>query len=188
MSQVIPRLKERYKSQVAPSLMKEFGYKNIMQAPRLEKVVLSMGVGQAATQSKPEMLETAVKDLTAISGQKPVITIARKSIAAFRLRAGMKIGCMVTLRGDRMWFFLDKLFNAAIPRIRDFQGINPNAFDGSGNFSMGLREQLVFPEISYDSVDKVRGLNISINTTARTDAEARALLRELGLPLRKENQ
>lgn len=186
MAETRPRLKERYIEQVAPALMKQFEFKNVMQAPRPEKVVVSMGVGQAATQSKPEWLESAVRELTEISGQKPVVTVAKKSIAAFRLREGMRIGCMVTLRGDRMWYFLDRLLNAAIPRIRDFQGLNPNAFDGHGNFAMGVKEQLIFPEISYDSVNQVRGMNIVINTTADNDEHGRALLRALGLPLRTE--
>ncbi len=179
-----PRLKERYRNEVVPALMKEFGYKNVMQVPRIEKVVLNMGVGAGA--QDPKVLDGAVRDMALIAGQKPVVTRAKRSIAAFKIRAGQRIGCMVTLRGDRMWYFLDKLFNLAIPRIRDFGGINPNAFDGHGNFAMGLREQLVFPEIDYDQIDRIRGMDIIITTTAKTDEEGRALLRHLGLPFRGE--
>src|SRR5687768_1814513 len=178
------RLKDRYRSDIIPALMKEFSYKNVMQVPRLEKVVVNMGVGTAVQDAKT--LEAAVRDLTAISGQKPIVTRARRSIAAFKIRAGMRIGCKVTLRGDRMWYFLDKLINVVIPRIRDFGGINPNSFDGHGNFAMGLREQLVFPEIDYDQIDRIRGMDVIIGTTAKTDEEARALLRNLGLPFRSE--
>jgi len=178
------RLKERYRNDVIPALMKEFSYKNVMQVPRLEKVTINMGVGTAV--QDPKTLEGAVRDMTAISGQKPVITRAKRSIAAFKIREGMRIGCMVTLRGDRMWYFVDKLFNVTMPRIRDFGGINPNAFDGHGNFAMGLKEQLVFPEIEYDNIDRVRGMDIVIGTTAKTDEEARAFLRALGLPFRSD--
>jgi large subunit ribosomal protein L5 len=180
------RLRDRYRNDVIPGLMKELNYKNVMQVPRLEKVVINMGVGTAVQDAKT--LEAAVRDMTAISGQKPVITRAKRSIAAFKIREGMRIGCKVTLRGDRMWHFLDKLFNVTIPRIRDFAGINPNSFDGHGNFAMGLKEQLVFPEIDYDSVDRIRGMDIIITTTANTDQEARAMLKALGLPFRSENQ
>lgn len=180
----MPRLKDRYREQVIPGLMKEFNYKNVMQVPRLEKVVINMGVGTAVQDAKT--LDAAVRDMTAISGQKPVVTRAKKSIAAFKIRAGMRIGCKVTLRGDRMWFFLDKLFNVVMPRIRDFGGINPNAFDGHGNFALGLKEQLVFPEIEYDAIDRIRGMDVVIGTTAKSDQEARALLRALGLPFRAE--
>jgi large subunit ribosomal protein L5 len=180
----MPRLKDRYRNDVIPALMKEFEYKNVMQVPRLEKVVINMGVGTAVQDAKT--LEAAVRDMTAISGQKPVITRAKKSIAAFKIREGMRIGCKVTIRGDRMWYFLDKLFNVTIPRIRDFGGINPNAFDGHGNFAMGLKEQLVFPEIDYDTIDRIRGMDIIIGTTAKTDEEARALLKALGVPFRGE--
>jgi large subunit ribosomal protein L5 len=180
----MPRLKDRYREQVIPGLMKEFNYKNVMQVPRLEKVVINMGVGTAVQDAKT--LDAAVRDMTAISGQKPVVTRAKKSIAAFKIREGMRIGCKVTLRGDRMWFFLDKLFNVVMPRIRDFGGINPNAFDGHGNFALGLKEQLVFPEIDYDQIDRIRGMDVVIGTTAKSDQEARALLRALGLPFRAE--
>ena len=180
----MPRLKDRYREQVISGLMKEFNYKNVMQVPRLEKVVINMGVGTAVQDAKT--LDAAVRDMTAISGQKPVVTRAKKSIAAFKIREGMRIGCKVTLRGDRMWFFLDKLFNVVMPRIRDFGGINPNAFDGHGNFALGLKEQLVFPEIEYDQIDRIRGMDVVIGTTAKSDQEARALLRALGLPFRAE--
>ena len=179
----MPRLKDQYRNEVIPVLMKEFNYKNVNQVPRVQKVVINMGVGTAV--QDPKTLEAAVRDLTQISGQKPVVTRAKRSIAAFKIREGMRIGCMVTLRGDRMWYFLDKLINVTVPRIRDFGGINPNAFDGHGNFAMGLKEQLVFPEIEYDRVDRTRGMDIIIGTTARTDQEARALLKALGLPFRE---
>jgi len=181
----MPRLKDQYRNEVVPTLMKEFNYKNVMQVPRLEKVVINMGVGTAV--QDPKTLDAAVRDMTAISGQRPVVTRAKKSIAAFKIRAGMRIGCKVTLRGDRMWHFLDKLFNVTMPRIRDFGGVNPNAFDGHGNFSMGLKEQLVFPEIDYDNIDRIRGMDIIITTTANTDQEARSLLKHLGLPFRAES-
>jgi large subunit ribosomal protein L5 len=181
---MLPRLKERYRNEVIPALMKEFSYKNVMQVPRLDKVVINMGVGTAV--QDPKTLDAAVRDMTIISGQKPVITRAKRSIAAFKIREGMRIGAKVTIRGDRMWYFLDKLFNVTIPRIRDFGGINPNAFDGHGNFAMGLKEQLVFPEIDYDSIDRIRGMDIIIGTSAGSDEEARALLRALGVPFRAE--
>jgi large subunit ribosomal protein L5 len=177
------RMRERYRSQTVPALMKEFEYKNVMQVPRLEKVVINMGVGTAV--QDPKTLDGAVKDLTIITGQKPVVTRAKRSIAAFKIREGMRIGCMVTLRGNMMYEFLDKLFNIALPRVRDFGGLSPNSFDGRGNFAMGLREQLTFPEIEYDKVDRTRGMDIVIATSARTDEEARALLRNLGLPFRE---
>jgi large subunit ribosomal protein L5 len=180
----MPRLKDRYRNEAIPALMKEFNYKNVMQAPRVTKAVINMGVGTAV--QDPKTLDAAVRDMTAISGQKPVVTRASRSIAAFKIRTGMRIGCKVTIRGDRMWYFLDKLINVTIPRIRDFGGMNPNSFDGHGNFSMGLKEQLVFPEIDYDSVDRIRGMDIVISTTAGTDQEARALLRALGMPFRAE--
>jgi large subunit ribosomal protein L5 len=179
----LPRMKQRYRSDVVPALMKEFSYKNVMQVPRLEKVVLNMGVGTAVQNAKD--LDNAVRDMTLISGQKPVVTRAKRSIAAFKIREGMRIGCKVTLRGARMWQFLDKLVNVTLPRVRDFGGVAPNAFDGRGNFAMGVKEQLVFPEIEYDSVDRTRGMDIIITTTARTDQEARALLRQLGVPFRE---
>jgi large subunit ribosomal protein L5 len=176
-------MKERYRNQVVPTLMKEFEYRNVMQVPRLEKVVVNMGVGTAV--QDPKTLDGAVKDMTTITGQKPVITRAKRSIAAFKIREGMRIGCKVTLRGERMYEFLDKLFNVTLPRVRDFQGISPNSFDGRGNFAMGMREQLTFPEIEYDKVDRTRGMDIIITTSARTDEEARALLRHLGVPFRE---
>src|SRR5918911_4196675 len=174
------RMKEKYRSDTIPALMKEFSYKNVMQVPRLEKVVLNMGVGTAV--QDPKTLDAAVRDLTAISGQKPVVTRARRSIAAFKIRQGMRIGCKVTLRGERMYEFIDRLFNVTLPRVRDFGGISPNSFDGRGNFAMGMKEQLTFPEIEYDRVDRTRGMDIIIATTARTDQEAHALLKALGLP------
>jgi len=164
--------------------MKDFGYTNPLQAPRLVKVALNIGVGAAA--QDPKMLDGAVKDLTTIAGQRPVITRAKRSIANFKLRQGQRIGCMVTLRGQRMYEFLDRLFSIALPRVRDFSGLSPNSFDGHGNFALGLTEQLVFPEIDYDSVDRIRGLNIVICTSAKNDAEGRQLLRRLGCPLRAE--
>ena len=178
------RMKDRDRDQTVPGLMKEFGYKNVMQVPRVEKVVINMGVSTAVQDAKT--LDAAVRDMSAITGQKPVITRAKKSIAAFKIREGMRIGCKVTLRGEQMWQFLDKLFNVVMPRIRDFGGINPNSFDGHGNFAMGLKEQLVFPEIEYDQIDRIRGMDIIIGTTAKTDEEGRALLRALGLPFRAE--
>jgi large subunit ribosomal protein L5 len=177
------RLKERYKSDIIPALMKEFQYTNIMQVPKLDKVVINMGVGTAV--QEPKTLDGAVRDLSLISGQKPVVTRAKRSIAAFKIRQGMRIGCKVTLRGDRMYDFLDKLFNVTLPRVRDFGGMSPNSFDGRGNFAMGMREQLTFPEIEYDKVDRTRGMDIIITTTAKNDEEARALLRHLGLPFRE---
>jgi large subunit ribosomal protein L5 len=163
-------------------MMEKFGYKNPMQVPRLEKVVINMGVGEAIQNSK--VIDAAVNDLMTISGQRPVVTKAKKSIAAFKLRAGMNVGCKVTLRGDRMYEFVDRLFNIALPRVRDFRGISPKSFDGRGNYSMGVREQLIFPEIDYDKIDKVRGMDIIFVTTARTDEEARELLRLLGAPFK----
>ncbi|WP_227764136.1 50S ribosomal protein L5 [Zhaonella formicivorans] len=174
------RLKEKYNSEVKPALMEKFGYKNIMEVPRLEKVVINMGVGEAT--QNPKALDGAVQDLTLITGQKPIVTRAKKSIAAFKLRANMPIGCKVTLRGDRMYEFVDKLFNVALPRVRDFRGVSPKGFDGRGNFTMGLKEQLIFPEIDYDKIDKLRGMDISFVTTAKNDEESRELLRLLGMP------
>lgn len=178
------RLKERYKQEVIPSLMKLCGYQNIMQVPRLDKVVLNIGLGEAVQNAKA--LEAAERDLTAISGQHPVITRAKKSIAAFRLRAGMPIGLKVTLRGERMYDFFDKLVNAVLPRMREFQGVSLNSFDGWGNYTLGLKEQVVFPEIDYDKIDKLRGLEVSIITSARTDDEGRHLLELLGMPFIKD--
>ncbi len=178
------RLRERYKKEVIPNLMKLYGYKNIMQVPRLDKMVLSIGLGEAIQNAKA--LEAAESDLAAISGQHPVITRAKRSIASFRLRTGMPVGLKVTLRGERMYDFFDKLVNAVLPRIREFQGVPRNSFDGRGNYSLGLKEQIVFPEIDYDKIDKVRGLEVSITTTARTDEEGRHLLELLGMPLVKD--
>ena len=177
------RLKERYHSEVVPALMKRFGYRNVMQVPRLEKIVINMGVGDAV--QNPKLLESAVEELAAIAGQRPAITRARKSISAFKVREGMPIGCKVTLRGERMYHFLDRLIHIALPRVRDFRGVNPNGFDGRGNYTLGLREQLVFPEVDYDRIERVRGMDITIVTTAKTDEEARELLRQLGMPFRE---
>lgn len=177
------QLADRYKSEIVPALQKEFGYRNIMQVPRLEKVVLNMGLGEAIQNQK--ILESAQRELAAITGQKPVVTRARRSIAGFKLREGMPIGVMVTLRRDRMYEFVERLVNVALPRVRDFRGISDTAFDGKGNYSLGIREQIIFPEISYDKIEKIKGLNITMVTTARTDEEARSLLRHLGLPFRK---
>lgn len=176
------RLKERYQKDVAPAIAKEFAIKNPMAVPRLEKIVLNMGMGEAVANAK--ILDTAVAELTSIAGQKPVITKAKKSIASFKLRQGMPIGVMVTLRGERMYEFFDRLVSVALPRVRDFRGVSPKAFDGRGNYTIGIREQLIFPEIDFNKVDKLRGMNISIVTTARNDEEARALLRALGMPFR----
>jgi large subunit ribosomal protein L5 len=176
------RLRDRYRQEILPQLVKEFNFKNVMQAPRIVKVVVNVGVGEALTNAKA--LDATVEDITSITGQKPIITKARKSIATFKLREGRAIGVKVTLRGDRMWQFLDRLCNVALPRIRDFRGISPDAFDGRGNYTLGLREQLVWPEIPYDKIDKVRGMEISIVTTARTDEEGRRLLELMGMPFR----
>jgi large subunit ribosomal protein L5 len=176
-------MKEKYLKEVVPGLQKEFNYKNPMQVPSIHKVVVNIGMGEAVQNSKA--MDAAVADLAAITGQRPVITRAKRSVAAFKLREGMQIGCMVTLRGDRMYYFLDKLMNVTLSRIRDFQGVSSEAFDGRGNYTLGLREQLVFPEIDYDKVDKVRGMEISIVTTARTDEEARQLLKLMGMPFKK---
>lgn len=177
------RMKEKYLKEVVPALQKEFSYKNPMQVPGIHKVVVNIGMGEAIQNAKA--MDAAVSDLATITGQRPVITRAKRSVAAFKLREGMQIGCMVTLRGDRMYHFLDKLMNVALPRIRDFQGISSEAFDGRGNYTLGLREQLVFPEIDYDKIDKVRGMEISIVTTARTDEEGRQLLKLMGMPFKK---
>src|SRR4030042_5160403 len=176
-------LKERYMKKAVPELKAKFGYKNIMQVPRLSKIVLNMGLGEAIT--NPKAIESAETDLTAITGQHPVVTRAKKPIAAFKLRTGLPIGMMVTLRGERMYDFFDKLINIVLPRIRDFQGISPDSFDGQGNYALGMREQVVFPEIDYDKIEKLRGLEIVIVTTAATDEEGRELLRSLGMPFRK---
>lgn len=179
---MVSRLKEKYRNEVVKAMMQKFGYKNIMEVPKLEKVVINVGVGEAIQNSKA--LDAAVGDIAIIAGQRPVITKAKKSIAAFKLRQGMKIGCKVTLRGDRMYHFVDKLFSVALPRVRDFRGVSPKSFDGRGNYSMGIKEQLIFPEIEYDKIDKVRGMDIIFVTTARTDEEARELLRLMGMPFR----
>ena len=176
------RLKERYQKEVAPAIAKEFGIENPMAIPRVQKVVLNMGMGEAIANAK--ILDTAVDELRSITGQKPVVTKAKKSIASFKLRQGMPIGVMVTLRGDRMYEFLDRLVSIALPRVRDFRGVSPKAFDGRGNYTIGIREQLIFPEIDFNKVDKLRGMNISIITTARNDEQARALLKGLGMPFR----
>lgn len=177
------RLKEKYADDIAPALMKKFNYKSSMQIPTLNKVILNMGVGDA--KENPKVLDAAVSELALISGQKPVITKAKKSIAAFKLREGMNIGCKVTLRGERMYEFVDKLFNIALPRVRDFRGISANAFDGRGNYALGIKEQLIFPEIDYDKVEKVRGMDIIFVTTAETDEEARELLALMGAPFQR---
>ena len=174
------RLKVKYTEEVAPALFKKFGYKSTMQLPKIEKIVVNVGCGEA--RENPKVLDAVVKDLSAITGQKAIITIAKKSVANFKLREGMPVGAKVTLRGDKMWEFLDRLFNVALPRVRDFQGINPNAFDGRGNYAMGIKEQLIFPEIEYDKIDKIRGMDIIIVTTAKTDEEGRALLQQVGAP------
>ena len=173
-------LEQRYYEEVIPSLKKRFGYKNVMAVPKLEKIVVNMGLGEAVADAK--VLDRAVEELAAITGQKPVVTRARKSIATFKLRAGMPIGCMVTLRKARMFEFVERLMGIALPRVRDFKGVSPKAFDGRGNYTLGMREQIIFPEIDYDKVDKLRGLNIAIVTTARTDEEGFQLLKELGMP------
>ena len=174
------RLKEKYLNEVAPALREKYGYRSVMEIPKIDKVVINMGVGEAV--GDPKSLDAAVSDLTAITGQKPIITRAKKSIASFKLRARMPIGCKVTLRGERMYHFLDKLFNVALPRIRDFRGVSADGFDGRGNYNLGLKEQLVFPEIIYDKIDKLRGMDISIVTTARTDEEGYELLKAMGMP------
>jgi large subunit ribosomal protein L5 len=176
----MPRVKTKYMEEVAPALMKKFGYKSPMQIPKLDKIVVNIGCGEARDNAK--VLEAVVNDLTAITGQKAVVTLAKKSVANFKLREGMPIGAKVTLRADRMWEFLDRLFNVALPRVRDFRGINPNGFDGRGNYALGIREQLIFPEIEYDKIDKIRGMNIVICTTANTDEEAKELLTMVGAP------
>jgi large subunit ribosomal protein L5 len=180
----MPKLLERYRNEVAPALTKEFNYPNVMRVPRIQKVTLNIGMGEALQNAKS--LDAAVGDLTIIAGQHPVITKARRSIAAFKLREGNAIGVTVTLRGERMWSFLDRLMNIALPRQRDFRGVSPDSFDGRGNYSLGLREQLVWPEIQYDKIDKVRGMSVTISTTAQTDEEGRRLLALLGMPFRQD--
>lgn len=176
-------MKERYKNEVSGALMKKYNYKSVMQIPKIEKVVVNMGVGEARENSK--ILEYAVNDLSIITGQKPIVARARKSVAAYKLRAGMPIGCKVTLRSNRMYEFIDRLFNVALPRVRDFRGINPNSFDGHGNYCLGIKEQLIFPEIDYDKIDKIRGMDIVIVTTAKTDEEAKELLSLMGAPFKQ---
>ena len=177
------RLKEIYNNEIAGKMQEKFGYKNVMQIPKIDKIVLNMGVGEAKDNAKS--LENAVKDMETISGQKPVITKAKKSIANFKIREGLNIGCKVTLRGDKMYDFLDRLVNLALPRVRDFRGVNPNAFDGRGDYALGIKEQIIFPEIEYDKIDKVRGMDVIIVTTAKTDEEARELLTLFGMPFSK---
>lgn len=176
------RLLDLYKSEIVPKMMEQFKYNNVMQVPRVDRVVVNIGVGEAI--QNPKALDGAVNDLTIISGQKPVVTRAKKSIAGFKLREGMPIGCKVTLRGERMYDFLDRLINLALPRVRDFRGISPQAFDGRGNFALGIKEQTIFPEIDYDKIDKIRGLEVVIVTTAKTDEEGRQLLKNMGMPFR----
>src|SRR5215210_3062770 len=180
------RLKERYTKEIAPAISKEFNIDNPMAVPRLEKIVVNMGMGEAIANAK--ILDTAADEIRVITGQKPVVTKAKKSIASFKLRQGMPIGVMVTLRGDRMYEFLDRFVSLALPRVRDFRGVSPKAFDGRGNYTVGLKDQLIFPEIDFGKIDKARGMNVCIVTTARTDEEARALLRHLGMPFRQQNQ
>ena len=181
----LPRLKQKYREEIAPALHEQFGYDNVMQIPGLTKIVVNMGVGDAARDSK--VIDGAVRDMTQITGQKPQVTKARKSIAQFKLREGMPIGCHVTLRGDRMWEFADRLLTLALPRIRDFRGLSPKQFDGNGNYTFGLQEQSVFHEINQDKIDRVRGFDITIVTTAKTDAEGRSLLRQIGFPFQAED-
>jgi len=177
------RLREHYVKNVVPALMKEFGYGNVMAVPKLEKISLNIGMGEAT--QNPKLIDGAVNELGAIVGQRPVVTKARKSVAAFKVRSGMSIGCMVTLRGDRMYEFLDRLVNVALPRVRDFRGVSSKSFDGRGNYTLGLKDQLIFPEIDYNKVDKLKGMNVCITTTAKTDAEGLALLKQLGMPFRQ---
>ena len=185
MANYVPNLKAKYQAEVAPALMQKFGYKSTMQIPRLDKIVVNVGCSEA--RENPKVLDAVVRDLTTITGQKAVVTKAKKSVANFKLREGMPIGAKVTLRGDKMWEFLDRLFNVALPRVRDFHGINPNSFDGRGNYAMGIKEQLIFPEIEYDKIDKIRGMDIVICTTAQTDEEAKELLTLMGAPFANGN-
>lgn len=180
MKEYVPRLLKRYREEIIPAMMKRFGYKNLMQVPRLEKISLNMGVGEAV--QDPKVLDKAMEDLATISGQRPAITKAKKSISNFKLRAGMKIGCRVTLRGERMYEFMDRFISLAVPRIRDFRGFSDRAFDGKGNYSIGVREQIIFPEINVDRIDKIRGLNITFVTSAKSDEEAYELLKNFGMP------
>ena len=180
----VARLKKKYNEEVAPAMMQKFQYKSVMQIPRIDKIVVSVGCGDCKDNAK--MLEAVIKDISEITGQKAVATTARKSVANFKLREGMKVGVKVTLRHDRMWEFMDRLFNVALPRVRDFRGISADAFDGRGNYSLGIKEQIIFPEIEYDKIEKLRGMNIAICTTAKTDEEARELLRAMGAPFANE--
>jgi large subunit ribosomal protein L5 len=182
MSEYEPRLRKKYKDQIIPQLMKDFGLENIMQVPKLERVVVNMGLGEAVQNAK--LIESAVQELTAITGRKPIVTRAKKSIATFKLREGMPIGVMVTLRGEQMYDFVDRLVSIALPRTRDFKGISPKAFDGRGNYTLGIREQIVFPEINYDKIDRIKGMNVTFVTTAETDEQGRALLKSFGMPFR----
>ena len=182
MTDYEPRLRNKYKDEIVPQLMKDFGFKNIMQVPKLERIVINMGLGEAVQNAK--LIESASEELKAITGRKPVITRAKKSIATFKLREGMPIGVMVTLRGEQMYDFLDRLVSIALPRTRDFKGISPKAFDGRGNYTLGIREQIVFPEINYDKIDRIKGMNVTLVTTAETDEQGRALLKSLGMPFR----
>jgi large subunit ribosomal protein L5 len=181
-----PNMARQYEEQVTPALVKQFDYENVMEVPRISKVIVNIGIGEAKDNARA--LEAAVNDVRTITGQQPVVVKARKSVAAFKLRAGMPVGIKVTLRGRRMWYFLEKLVQVALPRIRDFRGVSADGFDGRGNYSLGLREQIVFPEVDYDKIDKLRGLEVSIVTTAKTDEEARMLLRQLGMPFRQEGR
>jgi large subunit ribosomal protein L5 len=180
----VNRLREQYQNEIVDALMKKFGYKNRMQAPKLDKIVVNMGVGEAKENAK--ILEAAVKDMEIITGQKAIVTKAKHSIANFKIREGMPIGCKVTLRGEKMYEFFDRLVNLALPRVRDFRGINPNAFDGRGNYALGIKEQLIFPEIEYDKIDKIRGMDVIVVTTAKTDEEGRELLAQFGMPFAKQ--
>jgi large subunit ribosomal protein L5 len=182
MSEYEPRLRKKYKDEIVPQLMKDFSFKNVMQVPKLERIVINMGLGEAVQNAK--LIESASEELKAITGRKPVITRAKKSIATFKLREGMPIGVMVTLRGEQMYDFLDRLVSIALPRTRDFKGISPKAFDGRGNYTLGIREQIVFPEINYDKIDRIKGMNVTLVTTAETDEQGRALLKSLGMPFR----
>ncbi|RQD77439.1 MAG: 50S ribosomal protein L5 [Candidatus Syntrophonatronum acetioxidans] len=177
-------LKEKYADEVSKEMMQKFNYENVHQVPRLEKIVINMGVGEA--KENPKILDAAVRDLSTITGQRPVITKAKKSVASFKVREGMSIGCKLTLRGERMYHFLDKLINVALPRVRDFRGVSPQSFDGRGNYTLGIKEQLIFPEINYDDIEKVMGMDVTIVTTAETDEEARELLRLMGMPFRNQ--
>ena len=182
MSDYQPRLRNKYKDEIIPQLMKDFGFKNVMQVPKLERIVVNMGLGEAVQNAK--LVESAAEELKAITGRKPIVTRAKKSIAGFKLREGMPIGVMVTLRGEQMYDFLDRLVSLALPRTRDFKGISPKAFDGRGNYTLGIREQIVFPEINYDKIDRIKGMNVTLVTTAETDEQGRALLKSLGMPFR----